>query len=127
MGRLGGTALLGAGRGTGVGDGYGENWGPEPPPPPVAPPRPFDILILATIFANCVALGVYIPFPEDDSNAANHNLVGTPPPTPIKLGGGGRRRQLDVCHTCPRAHVCAAALSCLAGGMRGGGVELIWI
>ncbi|XP_057243602.1 voltage-dependent L-type calcium channel subunit alpha-1F-like, partial [Malurus melanocephalus] len=28
----------------------------------------------ATIFANCVALGVYIPFPEDDSNAANHNL-----------------------------------------------------
>ncbi|XP_074787230.1 voltage-dependent L-type calcium channel subunit alpha-1F isoform X2 [Athene noctua] len=36
--------------------------------------KPFDILILATIFANCVALGVYIPFPEDDSNAANHNL-----------------------------------------------------
>uniref|UniRef100_A0A8C0H954 Voltage-dependent L-type calcium channel subunit alpha n=1 Tax=Chelonoidis abingdonii TaxID=106734 RepID=A0A8C0H954_CHEAB len=27
-----------------------------------------------TIFANCVALGVYIPFPEDDSNTANHNL-----------------------------------------------------
>ncbi|XP_068780215.1 voltage-dependent L-type calcium channel subunit alpha-1F [Struthio camelus] len=36
--------------------------------------KPFDILILVTIFANCVALGVYIPFPEDDSNAANHNL-----------------------------------------------------
>ncbi|XP_059690549.1 voltage-dependent L-type calcium channel subunit alpha-1F [Gavia stellata] len=36
--------------------------------------KPFDILILATIFANCVALGVYIPFPEDDSNTANHNL-----------------------------------------------------
>ncbi|KAK2082794.1 Voltage-dependent L-type calcium channel subunit alpha-1F [Saguinus oedipus] len=36
--------------------------------------RPFDILILLTIFANCVALGVYIPFPEDDSNTANHNL-----------------------------------------------------
>ncbi|XP_052599460.1 voltage-dependent L-type calcium channel subunit alpha-1F [Peromyscus californicus insignis] len=35
---------------------------------------PFDILILLTIFANCVALGVYIPFPEDDSNTANHNL-----------------------------------------------------
>ncbi|KAI5135332.1 Voltage-Dependent L-Type Calcium Channel Subunit Alpha-1F [Manis pentadactyla] len=35
---------------------------------------PFDILILMTIFANCVALGVYIPFPEDDSNTANHNL-----------------------------------------------------
>ncbi|KAH1180680.1 hypothetical protein KIL84_001614 [Mauremys mutica] len=27
-----------------------------------------------TIFANCVALGVYIPFPEDDSNTANHDL-----------------------------------------------------
>ncbi|TEA16940.1 hypothetical protein DBR06_SOUSAS20910048, partial [Sousa chinensis] len=37
--------------------------------------RPFDILILLTIFANCVALGVYIPFPEDDSNTANHNLT----------------------------------------------------
>ncbi|KAH1187949.1 hypothetical protein KIL84_009471, partial [Mauremys mutica] len=37
-------------------------------------PRPFDILILMTIFANCVALGVYIPFPEDDSNTANHDL-----------------------------------------------------
>uniref|UniRef100_A0A803TAJ6 Voltage-dependent L-type calcium channel subunit alpha n=1 Tax=Anolis carolinensis TaxID=28377 RepID=A0A803TAJ6_ANOCA len=36
--------------------------------------KPFDILILMTIFANCVALGVYIPFPEDDSNVANHNL-----------------------------------------------------
>ncbi|KAI1229704.1 hypothetical protein IHE44_0010886 [Lamprotornis superbus] len=42
--------------------------------------KPFDILILATIFANCVALGVYIPFPEDDSNASNHNLVSTPRP-----------------------------------------------
>ncbi|XP_068034321.1 voltage-dependent L-type calcium channel subunit alpha-1F, partial [Anomalospiza imberbis] len=41
---------------------------------PSLPPRPFDILILATIFANCVALGVYIPFPEDDSNTSNHNL-----------------------------------------------------
>ncbi|XP_073177420.1 voltage-dependent L-type calcium channel subunit alpha-1F-like [Lepidochelys kempii] len=36
--------------------------------------KPFDILILMTIFANCVALGVYIPFPEDDSNTANHDL-----------------------------------------------------
>ncbi|XP_062975001.1 voltage-dependent L-type calcium channel subunit alpha-1F [Elgaria multicarinata webbii] len=36
--------------------------------------KPFDILILMTIFANCVALGVYIPFPEDDSNVSNHNL-----------------------------------------------------
>uniref|UniRef100_F7FW49 Voltage-dependent L-type calcium channel subunit alpha n=1 Tax=Ornithorhynchus anatinus TaxID=9258 RepID=F7FW49_ORNAN len=36
--------------------------------------KPFDVLILVTIFANCVALGVYIPFPEDDSNVVNHNL-----------------------------------------------------
>lgn len=45
--------------------------------------RPFDILILLTIFANCVALGVYIPFPEDDSNTANHNLVRPAPPQPV--------------------------------------------
>lgn len=30
-----------------------------------------------TIFANCVALAVYIPFPEDDSNATNSNLVSS--------------------------------------------------
>lgn len=39
--------------------------------------RPFDIFILLSIFANCVALAVYIPFPEDDSNSTNHNLVST--------------------------------------------------
>nr|DBA18679.1 TPA: hypothetical protein GDO54_016899 [Pyxicephalus adspersus] len=37
--------------------------------------KPFDIFILVAIFANCVALAVYIPFPEDDSNSTNHNLV----------------------------------------------------
>lgn len=37
--------------------------------------RPFEIIILLTIFANCVALAIYIPFPEDDSNATNSNLV----------------------------------------------------
>uniref|UniRef100_A0A8C4SBI2 Voltage-dependent L-type calcium channel subunit alpha n=1 Tax=Erpetoichthys calabaricus TaxID=27687 RepID=A0A8C4SBI2_ERPCA len=36
--------------------------------------KPFDIFILMAIFANCVALGVSIPFPEDDSNATNHHL-----------------------------------------------------
>ncbi|XP_035378013.1 voltage-dependent L-type calcium channel subunit alpha-1C isoform X9 [Electrophorus electricus] len=36
--------------------------------------KPFEIIILMTIFANCVALAVYIPFPEDDSNATNFNL-----------------------------------------------------
>lgn len=40
--------------------------------------RPFEIIILLTIFANCVALAIYIPFPEDDSNATNSNLVSTP-------------------------------------------------
>lgn len=47
--------------------------------------RPFDILILLTIFANCVALGVYIPFPEDDSNTANHNLVRLAPLAPSQM------------------------------------------
>uniref|UniRef100_A0A8C4QUP2 Voltage-dependent L-type calcium channel subunit alpha n=2 Tax=Eptatretus burgeri TaxID=7764 RepID=A0A8C4QUP2_EPTBU len=36
--------------------------------------KPFDTLILLTIFANCVALAIYTPFPEDDSNGINHNL-----------------------------------------------------
>uniref|UniRef100_A0A8C1U6V2 Voltage-dependent L-type calcium channel subunit alpha n=1 Tax=Cyprinus carpio TaxID=7962 RepID=A0A8C1U6V2_CYPCA len=36
--------------------------------------KPFDIFILLAIFANCVALGVSKPFPEDDSNATNHDL-----------------------------------------------------
>lgn len=40
--------------------------------------RPFEIIILLTIFANCVALAIYIPFPEDDSNATNSNLVSAP-------------------------------------------------
>lgn len=39
------------------------------------PARPFDIFILLAIFANCVALGVSKPFPEDDSNSTNHDLV----------------------------------------------------
>ncbi|KFO30596.1 Voltage-dependent L-type calcium channel subunit alpha-1C [Fukomys damarensis] len=38
------------------------------------PLEPFEIIILLTIFANCVALAIYIPFPEDDSNATNSNL-----------------------------------------------------
>ncbi|XP_058855858.1 voltage-dependent L-type calcium channel subunit alpha-1D-like isoform X1 [Acipenser ruthenus] len=36
--------------------------------------KPFDIFILIAIFANCVALAVYIPFPADDSNSTNHDL-----------------------------------------------------
>uniref|UniRef100_A0A3Q2QBA4 Voltage-dependent L-type calcium channel subunit alpha n=1 Tax=Fundulus heteroclitus TaxID=8078 RepID=A0A3Q2QBA4_FUNHE len=37
--------------------------------------KPFDIFILIAIFANCMALAVYVPFPEDDSNSTNHDLV----------------------------------------------------
>ncbi|XP_023318725.1 muscle calcium channel subunit alpha-1 isoform X2 [Trichogramma pretiosum] len=33
--------------------------------------KPFEWLILMTIFANCVALAVYTPYPYSDSNATN--------------------------------------------------------
>ncbi|XP_064029920.1 voltage-dependent L-type calcium channel subunit alpha-1S isoform X2 [Pogoniulus pusillus] len=36
--------------------------------------KPFEIIILLTIFANCVALAVYQPMPEDDTNVANSSL-----------------------------------------------------
>ncbi|KFP62330.1 Voltage-dependent L-type calcium channel subunit alpha-1S, partial [Cariama cristata] len=36
--------------------------------------RPFEIIILLTIFANCVALAIYLPMPEDDTNVANSSL-----------------------------------------------------
>ncbi|KAJ6659460.1 hypothetical protein lerEdw1_018694 [Lerista edwardsae] len=36
--------------------------------------RPFEIIILLTIFANCVALAIYLPMPEDDSNKVNGRL-----------------------------------------------------
>ncbi|XP_053515504.1 voltage-dependent L-type calcium channel subunit alpha-1S [Artibeus jamaicensis] len=36
--------------------------------------KPFETIILLTIFANCVALAVYLPLPEDDSNALNTGL-----------------------------------------------------
>uniref|UniRef100_A0AAQ5Y062 Voltage-dependent L-type calcium channel subunit alpha n=1 Tax=Amphiprion ocellaris TaxID=80972 RepID=A0AAQ5Y062_AMPOC len=36
--------------------------------------KPFDIFILLAIFANCVAMGVTKPYPDDDSNATNHQL-----------------------------------------------------
>lgn len=37
--------------------------------------RPFETIILFTIFANCVALAVYLPMPEDDNNTLNLSLV----------------------------------------------------
>lgn len=37
--------------------------------------RPFEIIILLTIFANCVALAVFMPMPEEDTNNTNSNLV----------------------------------------------------
>lgn len=39
------------------------------------PSRTFEIIILLTIFANCIALAVFLPMPEDDSNNTNANLV----------------------------------------------------
>ncbi|XP_044741496.1 muscle calcium channel subunit alpha-1 [Chrysoperla carnea] len=36
--------------------------------------KPFEFLILFTIFANCVALAVYTPFPAGDSNSTNAYL-----------------------------------------------------
>eukprot|EP00061_Rhincodon_typus_P007955 g30141.t1 len=36
--------------------------------------RPFEIIILITIFANCVALAVYTPLPGDDTNSLNFKL-----------------------------------------------------
>ncbi|NXI54348.1 CAC1S protein, partial [Chloroceryle aenea] len=38
------------------------------------PLRPFEIIILLTIFANCIALAIYLPMPEDDTNVANSSL-----------------------------------------------------
>lgn len=37
--------------------------------------RPFEWMILTTIFANCIALAVYTPFPASDSNYTNWVLV----------------------------------------------------
>lgn len=59
--------------------------------------RPFDIFILIAIFANCMALAVYVPFPEDDSNSTNHDLVSRLPvrlslhSTPVDAVGLQRR------------------------------------
>ncbi|XP_076316388.1 muscle calcium channel subunit alpha-1-like isoform X2 [Tachypleus tridentatus] len=36
--------------------------------------KPFEYLILLTIFANCVALAVYTPYPNSDSNQVNQYL-----------------------------------------------------
>ncbi|XP_037711486.1 voltage-dependent calcium channel type D subunit alpha-1 isoform X4 [Drosophila subpulchrella] len=36
--------------------------------------KPFEFLILLTIFANCIALAVYTPYPGSDSNVTNLTL-----------------------------------------------------
>ncbi|PAA55007.1 hypothetical protein BOX15_Mlig024222g3 [Macrostomum lignano] len=36
--------------------------------------KPFEVIILLTIFANCVALAATTPYPESDSNDVNHFL-----------------------------------------------------
>ncbi|KAF5919405.1 hypothetical protein HPG69_009886 [Diceros bicornis minor] len=70
------------------------------------------VLVLALLFAS-LGSAIYIPFPEDDSNATNSNLVSPPSaPRPPPLGGGwsldhtdsrwdvGERREL--CLTCAK-------------------------
>ena len=36
---------------------------------------PFEWMILLTIFANCVALAIYTPYPNKDTNGINMTLV----------------------------------------------------
>uniref|UniRef100_A0A8C7L3P6 Voltage-dependent L-type calcium channel subunit alpha n=1 Tax=Oncorhynchus kisutch TaxID=8019 RepID=A0A8C7L3P6_ONCKI len=48
--------------------------------------KPFEIIILLTIFANCVALAVFLPMPEEDSNNTNSNLVSLDPIHTIPYG-----------------------------------------
>uniref|UniRef100_A0A3Q3CI30 Calcium channel, voltage-dependent, L type, alpha 1S subunit, b n=1 Tax=Haplochromis burtoni TaxID=8153 RepID=A0A3Q3CI30_HAPBU len=36
--------------------------------------KTFEIIILLTIFANCIALAVFLPMPEEDTNNTNLNL-----------------------------------------------------
>lgn len=36
--------------------------------------KTFEIIILLTIFANCIALAVFLPMPEEDSNNTNSSL-----------------------------------------------------
>jgi len=38
-------------------------------------PRAFEVFILVTIFANCVALAINTPYPMNDSDAVNVALV----------------------------------------------------
>ncbi|XP_068125554.1 voltage-dependent L-type calcium channel subunit alpha-1S [Hyperolius riggenbachi] len=33
--------------------------------------KPFEMIILLTIFSNCVALAIFLPMPEDDTNSTN--------------------------------------------------------
>jgi voltage-dependent calcium channel L type alpha-1D len=37
--------------------------------------KPFEYLILVSIFLNCVALAVYTPYPNKDNNKTNNLLV----------------------------------------------------
>ncbi|GBP31108.1 Voltage-dependent calcium channel type D subunit alpha-1 [Eumeta japonica] len=48
---------------------------------------PFEWMILTTIFANCIALAVYTPYPNGDSNYTNSVLVSTAPLELVHLAG----------------------------------------
>uniref|UniRef100_A0A672LSD6 Voltage-dependent L-type calcium channel subunit alpha n=1 Tax=Sinocyclocheilus grahami TaxID=75366 RepID=A0A672LSD6_SINGR len=65
--------------------------------------KPFEIIILLTIFANCVALAVFLPMPEEDTNNTNLTLYCSTSvsdiiairenekPSPCAQAGHGRR------------------------------------
>lgn len=59
--------------------------------------KPFDIFILLAIFANCVAMGVTKPYPDDDSNATNHKLVSFQWRGPARPGGDAMRGKVLQC------------------------------
>uniref|UniRef100_A0A7N8Y2I5 Voltage-dependent L-type calcium channel subunit alpha n=1 Tax=Mastacembelus armatus TaxID=205130 RepID=A0A7N8Y2I5_9TELE len=47
---------------------------PRGSPERTLPSRTFEIVILLTIFANCIALAVFLPMPEEDTNNTNSSL-----------------------------------------------------
>lgn len=86
------------------------------PPSLTLPLRPFEIIILLTIFANCVALAIYLPMPEDDTNVANSSLVRQSPVcSPILL-----MRSPTLHPTGAKWGICSAGELLPPWGMRSG-------
>ena len=66
---------------------------------------PFEYLILLTIFANCIALAIYTPYPQGDSNDLNNALVSTPHFFSFNLKGGA----VNIHHTHTHTHTPSAS------------------